>query len=136
MLDATKGIPTVSGDEASSVCETMKRSLSRKPEVKVLRAALKASSLIGNGGLNQSVPDISYQLMNIIEARDLAGDPNRIVDTFNVVFKIFRGTGGHVTPRDLNVMLRSAGLTAHTLSDDGLISMASLIWETKKANGD
>jgi hypothetical protein len=55
----------------------------------------------------------------------------------HAVWKIFSGTDGHATPRDLNIKLRSAGARAHTLSDDELISMATtVIWEQKKANGE
>jgi hypothetical protein len=87
-------------------------------------------------GFKGSVPDVAYQLMNIVEARGIK-NPDRIMNTFDTVWKIFSGTDGHVTPRDLNIKLRSAGARAHTLSDDELISTATtVIWEQKKANGE
>lgn len=84
----------------------------------------------------ESPKDIAYQMMNIVEARGQEEDDKAIYDTFNTVAQIFNGTEGHVTPKDLNIFLRSAGPIAKTLSDDGLISMATVIWEDKKDRGE
>jgi len=86
-------------------------------------------------GVQDAEPEIAYQLMNIVEARGIT-NPDRIMSTFDTVWKIFDGTNGHVTPRDLNITLRSSGPAAHALSDNGLISIGALIWEQKKAAGE
>jgi hypothetical protein len=58
-------------------------------------------------------------------------------DTFNVVFKIYNGSMGHVTPRDVNMALRAmAPAQAQKISDDGLYTLAAVILEEKKANGE
>ena len=92
------------------------------------------ASLMNIHGLQVSEREIAYQLMNIVEARRIT-NPDRILATFDTVWKIFDGTDGHVTPSDLNIMLRSSGPMARTLSDDGLISMGAVLWEQKKALG-
>jgi hypothetical protein len=40
-----------------------------------------------------------------------------------------------VTPKDLNVALRGPGLNAHTIDQQGMFTVAAIIWEAKKANG-
>jgi hypothetical protein len=133
MFSMTNGTPTVSVTDAAAICETIARSLGHRPPVNVLRASFKVTSLIHDQG---SKPEIAYQLMNIVETRGIT-NPDRIMSTFDIVWRIYAGTGGHVTPRDLNITLRSAGpKAAHGLSDDGLVSMATLIWEQKKASGE
>ncbi len=105
------------------------------PQTRVLRTVFKAAALIEIRDRNRKPGETAYQLMNAVEARGI-DDPQRVIDTMEVVVKIFNGTQGHVTPRDLNVMLRSAGLLSHTLSDDGIYSMSALLWDEKKARGE
>ena len=134
MLSMMKGIETISGSMAAGICETITKSLGHRPQIRVLRAASMIASLMNIHGLQVSEREIAYQLMNIVEARRIT-NPDRILATFDTVWKIFDGTDGHVTPSDLNIMLRSSGPMARTLSDDGLISMGAVLWEQKKALG-
>jgi hypothetical protein len=135
MLSETKNILIVDANSASKICEMITKSLGHKPERNVFHAALMVTGLMNMRGLKDSEPDIAYQLMNIVEARHITSN-DRILRTFDTVWKIFDGTSGHVTPRDLNMVLRRSGQSAHTLSDDGLISIGALIWEQKKAHGE
>jgi hypothetical protein len=73
--------------------------------------------------------------MNVVEARGQVANDKAIDGSLEAIQKIFSGSQGHVTPNDLNVFLMSAGPMARTLSDDGLLRMAAVIWEEKKANG-
>jgi hypothetical protein len=128
------GIPTVSAVDETAICRTMTHSLGNAPRINVFRAGLKAVSVIQFAGVWGDAPAVAYQLMNIVEARAIT-DPARIIDTFDTVTKIAEGTRGHVTPTDVDVMLRNSGEAGRKLSDDGLISMATVIWEEKKAQG-
>jgi hypothetical protein len=74
--------------------------------------------------------------MNIVEARGQTDKDDAMYDTFNVVFKIYNGSTGHVTPRDVSMALRAiAPEQAQKISDDGLYSLSAVIQEEKKANG-
>jgi hypothetical protein len=129
-------IDTLSFTDEAAICKVMRSSLGRFPSVALARALCKAIVVMQVAGdSREKAKDIAYQMMNIVEARGQKDD-KAIYGTFNTVTKIHNGTGGHVTPKDLNVFLRSAGPMAKTLSDDGLISMATLIWEEKKDRGD
>jgi hypothetical protein len=122
-------------DEAD-VCTTMQSSLGRFPSVALARELSKAIFVMQASGDTGAPKDIAYQMMNIVEARDQVENDKAIASTFETVTKIFNGTQGHVTPKDLNVNLRSSGPMAKTMSDDGLIGFATIIWEDKKTRGE
>ncbi|CBJ38300.1 protein of unknown function [Ralstonia solanacearum CMR15] len=87
-------------------------------------------------GSKDDARELSYQLMNIIEARgQSSADDATKYATINMVFKMYNGWNGRVTPRDVNVFLRNSGPLAHKLSDDGLVQSMALVMENKKAAG-
>ena len=126
----------LSWDDEAAVCKTMRSSMGRFPTVRLARAMCKAIAGMQLNGNKDKPKDIAYQMMNIIEARGQEKNGKAIYSTFETVMKIFIGSEGHVTPKDLNIFLRSAGPMAKTLSDDGLMSMAALIQEDKKGRGE
>ncbi|MFO1431195.1 MAG: hypothetical protein U1F76_13815 [Candidatus Competibacteraceae bacterium] len=122
-------------DEAD-VCITMQAALGRMPSVALVRKLSKAIFVMQVYGSKETAKDIAYQMMNIVEAREKEKSDKMIDSTFETVTKIFNITQGHVTPKDINILLRSAGPMAKTLSEDGIVSMAAIIWENKKAYGE
>lgn len=125
----------VSWEEAGHVCEVVSASLGRPPTVGLLTNMAKAVFVFQANGLKDEPKDISYQLMNITEARGNTTE-DAINKTTDVVFKCFGGSQGHVTPRDININLRAAGPLAKTMSDDGIFGMCALIQEDKKSRGE
>jgi len=114
------------------MCQTMRASLGRQPSVAEFRYLSKVVEVIRLDGSTEQVNELGYQVMCVVEAR---GDASPMHSTFDVVAKVFKGTGGRVTPKDLNVMLRNSGNLAHTMSDESVIYMAAVIWEEKKNAG-
>jgi hypothetical protein len=133
---AKLNILLLSWDEEASICKIIRNSIGRSPSVRLSRALCKAIIGMQLNGNKDKPKDIAYQLMNIIEARGQEKNDKSIYSTFETVMKIFIGSEGDVTPKDLNINLRSAGPIAKTLSDDGLMSMAALIQEDKKSRGE
>lgn len=131
-----QGLNVLSSIDEADVCNTMQTFLNRSPSVALVRHLSKVIFIMEASGSKDSPKDIAYQIMNIVEARGQDKDDKKIENTFETVTKIFNSTLGHVTPKDIYISLISSGQMAHTLSDDGLISMASLIWEDKKAHGE
>jgi hypothetical protein len=86
-------------------------------------------------GSNDSAKEMAHQIMNVVEARGQINDDAAIDESFETIQKIFNTTQGHVTPKDLNVALRGSGLNAHTIDQQGMFTVAAIIWEAKKANG-
>jgi len=78
---------------------------------------------------------MANQIFNVVEARGKINDDAAIDESFETIQKIFNTTQGHVTPKDLNVALRGSGLNAHTIDQQGMFTVAAIIWEAKKANG-
>ena len=126
----------LSWDDEAAVCKTMRSSIGRFPTVRLARALCKVIIVMQMNGSKDKPKDIAYQMMNIVEARGQERNDKAIYSTFDTVTKIFNGSEGHVTPRDLNVFLRSTGPMAKTLSDEGLMHMAAVIQEDKKGRGE
>ncbi len=122
-------------DEAD-ICTTMQATLERLPSVALVRELSKAVFVMQAAGSKDTSKEIAYQMMNIVEARGKENDNAAIDSTFNTVTKVFNGTQGHVTPKDVNVFLRSSGPMAKTLNDDGIMDMAAVMWEDQKSNGE
>ena len=53
-----------------------------------------------------------------------------------LLFKVFNGTDGRVTPKDLNIMLSNYGSASKNLSDDGIYTFGSTISVEKQNAGE
>jgi hypothetical protein len=130
------GVDTISHEDAATVCQTIQNSIGHVPSVRIAKELATALSAMQMKGDRTSVGDQAYQYMNIVEARGQTDKDDAMYDTFNVVFKIYNGSTGHVTPRDVSMALRAiAPEQAQKISDDGLYSLSAVIQEEKKANG-
>ena len=129
-------LDTLSHDDEATICQAIQQSIGRVPSARIAKELAMAVSNMQMKGDKTPVGDEAYQYMNIVEARGQTADDAKMYDTFNVVFKIFSGTMGHVTPRDINMTLRAmAPEQARKISDDGLYEFAAVIQEQKKAEG-
>lgn len=127
----------MSWTDSAIVCRTMQLSLGRVPSLKTASMLSKLVALMRVNGDKTEAKEQAYQLMNIVEARSQTGSDEAMEATFDTVWKIWQGSQGHVTPRDINILLRSMGAKgASKLSDDGLITFAVLLQEDKKSRGE
>jgi hypothetical protein len=121
----------LSTTDMSAVCEEMARIMGRNPSVRTLRMLSNTVSAMKIKGDTNGFAVNAYQFMRIVESRGQLNDDSAMMNTFDVVFKIFSGTAGRVTPKDLNILLRTSGPIAKTLSDDGLINIAAMLSSRK-----
>ncbi|CAJ0737774.1 hypothetical protein R16034_00843 [Ralstonia edaphis] len=118
------------------VCNSMQASEGKLPSVQFFQDMSKAVAAFKIKGSKDDARELSYQLMNVIEARgQSSADDATKYKTIDMVFKMFNGWNGRITPRDVNVFLRNSGSLAHKLSDDGLIQSMAMVMENKKAAG-
>ncbi|RIJ84981.1 hypothetical protein RSP822_18090 [Ralstonia solanacearum] len=118
------------------VCNSIQASEGKVPSVQFFQDMSKAVAAFKVKGSKDDARELSYQLMNVIEARGQSGaDDATKYQTINMVFKMFNGWNGRITPRDVNVFLRNSGPLAHMLSDDGLVQSMAMVMENKKAIG-
>jgi hypothetical protein len=130
------GVDTISHEDAATVCQTIQNSIGHVPSVRIAKELATALSAMQMKGDKTPIGDQAYQYMNIVEARGQTDKDDAMYDTFNVVFKIYNGSTGHVTPRDVNMALRAiAPEQAQKISADGLYGLGAVIQEEKKANG-
>jgi hypothetical protein len=115
----------LSWNEESDICQVVVNRLGTGATEAVLRTMFVGVSAFKLKGDKDDAHETAYELMNLVEARQVES-AGRIKDTLNVAFKLYEMTDGHVTPKDLNVLLRSAGPDAK-LSDDGLVGMGAVL---------
>jgi hypothetical protein len=131
-----KGLAELSTADQVDVCTVAMRSFEHPPSVRLLRRLLKAVTVLTSRFPEHTPKDVAYQIASIIEARGHSGDEHQMASTIDTVFKIATLSDGHVSLTDLNVELRAAGDVARTMSDEGLIGFAALVWEFKRAQGE
>ncbi|MEX3812147.1 hypothetical protein AB3X96_18095 [Paraburkholderia sp. BR13439] len=131
------GVDTLSHTDAVTVCQTIQNSLGHVPSLRIAKELATAMSAMQMKGDKTPIGDQAYQYMNIVEARGQTDSDDAMYDTFNVVFKIYNGSMGHVTPRDINMALRAmAPQQARKINDDAIYTLGAVIQEEKKANGE
>jgi hypothetical protein len=87
-------------------------------------------------GYPGDLSDNAYQFMRVVEERGQLEDDPAMLDTFDIIFKVFHGTEKRVTPKDMNKLLSGIGAGASKLSDDGVFSLAALLDTEKQNNGE
>lgn len=134
-MDA-QGIKHLSWGDAEMVCRTMAASLGRQPTIALLDTMSKLLFVLRVAGLKDEYKDVAYQVMNIVEARNQVNDNGAIDNTMNVIVKIFNGSQGHVTPKDMNIAIRHFGKKAEKFTDERMYFIAAVIQEAKKSRGE
>ena len=122
--------------DETDICNTMQSSLGRAPSVALVRKLSKVVFILKVAGSQDSAKEISYQMMNIVEVRGQRESDAAIDETFETIVKIFNGSQGHVTPKDMNIVLRGPGLNPLTIDQEGMFTVAAMISEAKKASGE
>jgi hypothetical protein len=130
-------VPMLTREDMAAACASLRRSVHYTPTIANLQTFSKALVAFQYIGTNLETKEVAYQLANFIEARAATQeDPNALHPALDAAFRIYEGSEKRVTPKDLVVFLRSGGASTRKLSDDGLFSMAALMWESKKDNGE
>ena len=87
-----------------------------------------------NGGPKDLVDD-AYQFMRVVECRGQLMNDADMFNTFNVIYKIYIGMEGRVTPRELNMILSSFGGQAKKMNDDEVYRSAAILSIRKQDSG-
>jgi hypothetical protein len=126
-ISSLKIVDFYSWQETADLCDQMVRRLGHQPTVASLRNLAKTVYALHHSGSKATPKEDAYQLLRIIESRGQQEDVAAMWRTFNMVFKIFNGMEGRVTPKDINIMLSTMGESAKKLSDDGIINLAAML---------
>jgi hypothetical protein len=128
-------ILSLSYADTSAICEKMAISIGRNPSVRALRRLSKAISIMETKGKVNDIADTAYQYMRVVESRGQLSNDQTMMNTINVVFKVYSGSEGRVTPKDLNILLGNIGAGAEKLSDDGIYKPAAMLSVQKQDAG-
>lgn len=128
-------ISTLSYADTAAICKKMATRIGSNPSIQSLRMLSKAVSDMHIQDNQVDVVGTAYQYMRVVESRGQLNDDAAMMKTFDVIFKIYNGTEGRVTPKDLNILLSNMGNGATKLSDDGLINLAALLSVKKQDAG-
>ena len=122
----------VSWEDQAAICREMASSLGKLPPVGLLRVLGKVTFILRAAGSPDAPKEIAFQVMNVVEARNQTSNA-QINETFNTLVKIYSGSNGRVTPKDVNLNLRAMGPRAKEINEQGMFSMAAMILEDKKS---
>lgn len=125
-------ILAVSWDDGRQLCGLVRDTLAFPARVQDFRRLSTTVAALRATGYSGTPPEVACQVLAILQARGLLNAPDRVGEAMNLVFRVHHGTGGAVTPRDLLAGLRSAGTTAKTMSDEGVINFAAMIAAAKR----
>jgi hypothetical protein len=126
-ISSLKIVDFYNWQETAELCDQMVRRLGHQPTVASLRNLAKTVYALHHSGSKATPKEDAYQLLRIIESRGQQEDVAAMWRTFDMVFKIFNGMEGRVTPKDINIMLSTMGESAKKLSDDGIINLAAML---------
>lgn len=119
-------ISSISWTDTARVCSAMTSKIGAHPSIRSLRLLLKSiDDMNVQGGDN--ILSTAFQFMNVVDERNQLSNDALMMDTINLTFKIYNGTGGRVTPSDVSVLLYNMGDNAKHLSDDGIVNLASVL---------
>ena len=85
-------------------------------------------------GYNKSeIDDIAKNYYGVAEARQVAQDVQKTLDTFRTVFRITTTTAGKISVADVETILRNMGPGQATISDEGLLRLLAYAEQIKVA---
>lgn len=85
-------------------------------------------------GYNASeITDIAKNYYGVAEARQVANDVQKTLETFRTVFRITTTTAGKITVGDVETILRNLGPGAATITDEGLLRLLAYAEQVKVA---
>lgn len=85
------------------------------------------------GYSNDTVANIIKNYLGVAEARQQTTEPDAMLRTFETLWKIENVTGGKVTVKDFETILRNLGPGASLISDEGLLNLVAFAEQIKVA---
>jgi hypothetical protein len=124
MARQTAGIPTTSHTDFGRICIEMQRTFGAPPPTMLLRAVGKSVAVMRSSGVSGSDVELGRQLIQIAVDRGQT-NPQDIYRTIDLATRIATGVG--ISPNELHKFLQQSGPMAKTLSDDGIVSMTTVM---------
>ena len=129
------GISTLSWVDTSAICQIMENQLGSPPSIKLLRSLSTTVTVMNEQGYPGGLSDNAYQFMHVVQSRGQLNSDAAMINTFNMLFKIYDGSKKRVTPKDMNILLSSIGPNANKITDEGLFHLAAAISIQKEDAG-
>lgn len=85
------------------------------------------------GYTTDSISDVIKNFFGVVEARQQTLDPDAMLKTFKTLWQIENVTGGKVTVKDFETILRNLGPGAPLMSDEGLLNLVAFAEQIKVA---
>lgn len=104
----------------------------------ILKTLIPAVSAYAQGSRslgysNDTVANIIKNYLGVAEARQQTTKPDAMLETFSTLWKIENVTGGKVTVKDFETILRNLGPGAPLISDAGLLNLVAFAEQIKVA---
>ena len=135
--DLRQNNPLISTSDAYSMMMSAASSIGHyDPKIvgKTVQQVTKYAQMERALGYNVSdIGDIAKNYYGVAEARQVANDVQKTLDTFRTVFRITTTTAGKITVGDVETILRNMGPGAATISDEGLLRLLAYAEQIKVA---
>lgn len=135
--DLRQNNPLISASDAYSMMMSAASSIGHyDPKIvgKTVQQVTKYAQMERALGYNVSdIGDIAKNYYGVAEARQVANDVQKTLDTFRTVFRITTTTAGKITVGDVETILRNMGPGAATVSDEGLLRLLAYAEQIKVA---
>ena len=137
MKNLYKNNPLISKSDAASMMMAAASSIGHyDPEMvgKTIAQVTKYAQMEKALGYNASnIDDIAKNYYGVAEARQVANDVQKTLETFQTIFRITTTTAGKITVGDIETILRNMGPGAATISDEGLLRLLAYAEQIKVA---
>lgn len=85
------------------------------------------------GYTDDTISNVIKNYFGVVEARQQTLDPEAILKTFKTLWQVENVTGGKVTVKDFETILRNLGPGAPLMSDEGLLNLVAFAEQIKVA---
>lgn len=85
------------------------------------------------GYTNDTIANVIKNYFGVVEARQQTMDPGAMLKTFKTLWQVENVTGGKVTVKDFETILRNLGPGAPLMTDEGLLNLVAFAEQIKVA---
>lgn len=129
-------IEVMSWQDAADLCTVMYGAMAAYPTPAQLRSFEQTVYVLKSDGYTKANRDIGLEAMSFANDLGRMDGGTKMQSAFDDLVKIYKGTSGIVTPRDMIDLLRPMGQEQGSkLSDDGLFGLAAMVKEQKIRDG-
>ncbi|HIB5468934.1 TPA: hypothetical protein ACWXAD_004901 [Klebsiella quasipneumoniae subsp. similipneumoniae] len=127
MLNNKDAVSGMSASDMLDECSAIASITGRQPTFGLLRDVSKGWLAFHSKGYEGGAGDLTAKVLKITDLRgQLNGSDDRIMNNYNIIYKMYAAWDKDITPDDVIAFLEGSGVVAKSISDDGLVKMMAI----------